>query len=233
MLSCSFFLWLTVVRGQDVQVSAGNKTISVVVSETVEMEPDLAAIHIGYRNFGSEKDTTYAENVRAANKIIKALLDGGVPKERIETTELGLMWASEDTGRGSEQQKERKFEAHQSWTIRVSPRDAQKVVDIAIGAGANEIEEVQWEVADVAAMEARAHSAALAKARNLAGQMAQSLGVKIGQLLFLSNESPESQRMRKFNTQTIQVSASPIPQLVLFPQKVTRMATVHAVFALE
>jgi len=221
---------------QEVQVSRSNKTISVIATETVQADPDLAEIRVGYQNYGRTKEAAYEENTRIANLITKALLDAGIPKENIETQGIHLERISEGRDLPPEIRKERQFEASQSWTVRVGVRDAQKTVDIAVAAGANSVEDVSWTVKEPLALDAKAHSAALAKARSLADQITKGLGAKLGDLLFVSNEMSNSQtRVRRFY-KTVEISVAappPPPQLTLFPQKVRQEAAVHAVFALE
>lgn len=219
---------------QEVQVSRSNKTISVVATETVQTDPDLAEIRVGYQNYGGTKDAAYGENTRIANLITKALLDAGIPKENIETQGVHLERVSEGTNLPQDARKERQFEASQSWTVRIGVRDAQRMVDIAVAAGANSVEDVSWTVKDPIALDAKAHSAALAKARSLADQITKGLGAKLGDLLFVSNENTSS-RLARFSyvTRSGVGVAETRPQLILFPQQVRREAAVHAVFALE
>ena len=156
-----------------------------MATETVRVNPDLAAVDVGYRNYAKTKDLAFEDNVRVANRITKALLDVGIPKDKIESESLQLGDASRRWDENAP--KEERIEAHQSWKVRVAAQDAQKVVDLVVAAGANEIDDVNWIVAHPLELEAKANSAALAKARALAERMAKESGVKVGDLLFLSN----------------------------------------------
>ncbi len=219
---------------QQVQVNRSNKTIEVTVSASVQVDPDIAKIEVGYHNYGRTQQIAFDDNVRIANQIIKALLDAGVSKDSIETHSLRLGRVSEDDTKNwsPDLKKERQFEAHQSWTIRIAVPEAQKIVDLAVSSGANEVEDVDWMVADTTALEAKANAAALAKARTLAQQMAKELGAKVGELLYASNTRKEILFLsRAFSTSTVTTRRE--PKLQLYLRKVEREATVHAVFALE
>jgi uncharacterized protein YggE len=63
--------------------------------------------------------------------------------------------------------------------VTVAASAAQTVVDLAVKAGANEVDDVEWNVADPVALQAKASGAALAKARSIADQMAKGLGTKL------------------------------------------------------
>ena len=62
-------------------------------------------------------------------------------------------------------------------------RAAQKIIDLAVAAGATDVNPVQGGMADVHALEAKASSSALAQARRAAEQIANQMGVKLGALL--------------------------------------------------
>ncbi len=175
-LIVAFGFW-HVAQGQEVQVSRTNRTISVVVTESVRVDPEIARISVGYHNFARTKQIAYEENVRLANKIAKALLDAGVPKNLIETEtfSVGRAQRYDMPEAGS---KELEYAAEQIFSVRVPVAQAQAIVDRAVGAGANKVEEVEWAVTDPMSLEAKANSAALAKALTSAERMAKELRVQ-------------------------------------------------------
>jgi len=221
---------------QDVQVSTTNRTIAVTASETLRVDPDLAIAHVGYHNYGPTKEAAYAENVRAAEKITKALFAAGVPKEALETEALQLSLVDfRNCDLSADEKKTQKFEAQQTWEIRLAVPDAQKIVDVAVAAGATDVNAVQWVMADIRALEAKASSTALAKTRVLAEQIANQMGVKLGALLYVTNGQPQDMEFvgRNRYAQSVTVTGALQPSLVLFPQKVEKTGTVSAVFAIE
>jgi uncharacterized protein YggE len=222
---------------QEVQVNRQNRTIAVQVAETIEVEPELAIVRVGYHSFGLTQEAVYEENSRVGSRIIDALLAAGLKKESIETetARLGRV-DSEYKEWTSEERKRNRFEAEQIWSIRVAPSEAQKVADQAIAAGANELQEVSWIVRNPADLEAKTIGTALAKARDLAEQMAQKFGGKIAEPLFVSNSNQTNIVTRsggRGRYETVEVFGTPKPNLRLFPQKVRHDATLYVVFALE
>lgn len=221
---------------QDIQVNRQNKTIAVTADESATADAEVALLAIGYRNYGVTQDATFQENVRAAERITKALLDAKVPKANIETDKLQLTRAEIDEKWTADMKKERQFVAGQYWHVTVSASEAQTVVNLAVNAGANEVDDVDWNVADPVALQAKAGAAALAKAKSIADQMARGLGTKLGELVYASNRAPVSKKW-----QTVEVASErmipppppPPPKLTLFPQKVKSDATVYAVFSIE
>jgi uncharacterized protein len=226
---------------QNVEVSRENKTAAVTITKSIEVQPEFGMVQIGYHNEGRTQDSVYEENGRQAQKIIAALLAAGVKKSDIQTESVDLSPVG-DSSRGEKQDKERRYEATQSWRIRAPIGEVQKVVDQAVTAGANNVSEIIWAVNDLDALDAQARREAVTKARALAEEMAQSLGGKVGGLLYVSNsESPggyfqfgrNGGRFANGNMQTVEVTAAKLPLLNLFPQKVRREVTIYAVFALE
>src|SRR5215472_13027121 len=169
---------------QQIQVNRENKTIAITADDSVTVDPEIAIITVGYQNYALTKDAAYQDNVRVSNDVTKALLNGGVPKSAIETERLRLQRPVGDEGWTAEERKQRQFEALQTWTIRVSADQAQGVVDVALGAGANFLDDLDWDVSDRKALQAKAGAAALVKARKVAEQMATGLNAKLGDLIY-------------------------------------------------
>jgi len=223
---------------QDIQVNRQNKTIAVTAEESVTADPEVAVVDIGYHNYAPAQDSAFQDNVRASDAIIRAVLAAGVSKSNIETEKLHLARIEQDVKWTPEMKRERQFEAQQSWHITLPVSRAQTIVDLAVKSGANEVDDVNWNVADPLALQAKASGAALAKARTIADQMAKGLGTKLGELVYASNRAPVAKNF--FRDVTVNTEAAEIstvgdrkPQLTLFPQKVKSEATVYAVFAIE
>lgn len=93
---------------------------------------------------------------------------------------------------------------------------------------------------DPDALDAKARHASIEKARAVAEEIAGGLGGKLGMVLFASNvseskllyvpkaELSENETLDKFTEQFWQKRS-----LQLFPEKITREVTLHAIFALE
>jgi uncharacterized protein YggE len=225
---------------QDIQVNRQNKTIAVTAEQSVSVDAEVAVVSIGYHNYAPTQDAAFQENVRVAGIIVSSMLGAGIPKANIETQKLHLGRTDPDTKWTPELKKDRQFEAQQSWNMTLPVSQAQAVVDLAVKNGANEVEDVEWDVADPVALQAKASGAALAKAREVADQMAKGLGAKLGDLVYASNRAPVQKEWR--GMEPVTVNAEMImnmpteerkPRLTLFPQKVKSDATVYAVFAIE
>lgn len=236
LVAVVFFASTCLLSAQDIQVNRQNKTIAVTADDSVTADAEIAVLEIGYHNYAPTQDGAFYENVRVADLITKGFLETKIPKANIETEKLRLSRAEIDEKWTPEMKKERQFTAQQSWQVTVLASQAQAVVDLAVRAGANELDDVEWNVADPVALQAQAGAAALAKARSVADQMAKGLGTKLGELVYASNRAPVAKMYR--GMETLHKFATPPPpppppKLTLFPQKVKSDATVYAVFSIE
>ena len=223
--------------GQQIAVNRDNKTIAITAEDSVEVDPEVATITVGYNNYSPTKDSAYQENVRVSDQVTKALLQAGIPKSAIQTETLSLLRPDGDNRWTAEEKKQRQFEATQTWKIQTIASNAQRVVDLAVGAGANVVEDVNWDVANPKALQAKASAAALTKARAIAEQMAQGLNARLGDLIYASNRAPIGAFAATM--QTVEVTSAPAsappppPHLTLYPKQVKSDATVYAVFAIQ
>jgi uncharacterized protein len=163
------------------------------------------------------------------------LTSAGVSKEAIESAGQNL--SEQDDDSNPKKGKVALYEFSQSWKVKVPSAAVANTMDAAIKAGANDTGEIDWNVADEDALQAGAAESALAKARAIATQMAQGLNVKIGSLLYASNESPRAVITTSFSMEQIQPlrrgPPPPPPPPVLVAPKVEKTATIYAVFAIE
>jgi uncharacterized protein len=218
--------------------ASGRRTIEISATEKVRASAEVAIIKIGFQNQAATKDAAYAENVRASNKILQALIDAGVSKEAIETETLNL---GQDQDRyGTRQQPSEKYSANQQWKIHSRASEAQKIVDVAVAAGANEVEEIEWTVGDDQQLEARAYAAALKRAKDLAEQTSAQAQVKLGQIIAIVNATAPYSAFNRFRQgggdmemYKLALAAPPkMAMLKLQPGIVEREASVTVTYAI-
>lgn len=213
---------------------SGRKTIEISATEKVQVVAETATVKIGYQNQAPTKDAAYAENTRVANKIVKALLEAGVPKEAIETESLSL---AKDEDRFGNRQQAVSYSATQRFVVRAKADEAQKVVDIAVAAGANRVEDVEWSVADPRSLETKAYAAAIARAKALAEQTATQAGLKLGEIVSIANSADSGNRFGRADGRgamfAVEVRAKlNMPMLELHPAIVEREASVTVTYAI-
>ncbi len=224
---------------QQIQVSGANRTIAVTTSEDAERRADTAVVHIGYQIYAatSPQVTTAAASISKA--ITDALATAGIPQDAIESESQSTGPVQEFNSQLSpEERTNRKFQAQQSWTVRVGADGASKVLAAAVGEGANQSGAIDWSVADDASLSAEAAGKALKHAQAIAAQMAEGLGAKLGPLVYASNEA-EPLRIRPMSSRSTSsgilagLGTGPARALSLSAPMVRRSATVSAVFSIQ
>ena len=234
-LAATAFL-ATAAYAQTIQVSNANKTIAITATDEATETADIAAVRIGFEVFGPNSDTAYADGGRISQAVLAALHAQGVADKSIESASQGLEPYNDFNQKDTPAERARKqFVMRQSWTVTVLPQEAAKVIRATVAAGANQSGAIDWRVADRNALQARAAAAALVKARAIATQMAAGLHVKLGDLLYASNQAPEPPRFpRPLIFSAAAKAAGPAPPLLaISPQTVREQATVYAVFAIQ
>lgn len=230
-------------RAQVVTVDQQHRTIELTVQSSVDVQADLASITVGYHNWGPTHDAAYQENMRVADQIWKAWTSAGVLRDQISTEELTTNPVSDNDPKSysAADRGKRQYEAVQAWSIIAKPDVAQKLIDVAVAAGANYVEDPTWDLSDPTAAESQAYAAAVARARTVAGQLAASFGGKVGTLLYASNQTATASRFSATDARTINVEAAmiggrawpPLHPVKLLPPKISKGATVRVIFALE
>lgn len=231
----------TVAHGQQIQISQQNKTIAISTSDDASALADTAVVTVGFSVFGKDQDETYANATKTSNAIFSSLTSAGVPKEAITSSEQRLSPiepnSEEDMTRYAEGLR---FSFAQSWQVTVPASQAASVLHVAVINGANNSGDIQWQLKHDDTLQAEAAQKALQHAREIANRMAQGLGAKLGALVYASNQAPPRDRfiggLESMNTETVTVSAQKarnLAPLAITPDRITKSATVYAVFAIE
>ena len=225
-----------IVSAQFSRVISDKRNIEIRASEKVTVPAEIAIVKIGFQNQAATKDAAYQENTKASARVVQALLDAKVPKDAIETQTISL--ERQDEMNGPNGARTTKFSADQEWRIRVKASEAQKVVDIAVAAGANQVSDVEWSVSDSRALEEKAYAAALSRARAIAESTASQAGVKLGEILSITNFVSPFASSSTLNTTSFSVSEASTSMvkttpLTLFPPSIQREASVTVIFSID
>lgn len=223
---------------QTIQISPNNKTIAITTSDEATATADIAAVTVGFEVYGPDSDAAYTKGGKISHAVIEALHKIGVEDKNIESSNQGvqqnLHFDEKDT---ADQRAQKQFVMRQSWVVSVPAQSAAVVIRDSVAAGANQSGAIDWRLSDRKALQAKAAANALIKARAVASQMAVGLHVKLGELIYASNEAPSARIY--FAPQRFGVGGNSgggiysLPTLEIRPQTIREEATVYAVFAIE
>ena len=223
---------------QEIQISKDNKTISITATDDASAMADTAIVSIGFNSFGKDQDATYAAATDTSNAIVSSITASGLSKDAIQSEEQNLSPINpEDFQNKAHYAEGMRFQFSQRWQVTVPADQAAQLLQLAITHGANNSGNIQWQLKSDDALQLEAAQKALHHARDIAEHMAQGLGTKLGALLYASNQAPE----RTFAMNGMAGMAAPAPPvmarelkpLAISPNRITRSATVYAVFAIE
>ena len=223
---------------QQIQIDKNNRTIAVTATDKATAEAEVATVHVGFQVYASDSQAAYARGSKTSNAIAAALKKDGVEDSGIqsEAQNIAPVQPYEIQNLPESEKAERQFQVTQSWSVKTSAKNAASVLDAAVQAGANQSGQIDWDVANPDGLEAQAAESALKRAHAIADQMAKGLNASLGPLVYASNQVPERPMpmvMAAMAAKTMGGGGGGIAPLAVSPQKVTRSATVYAVFAIE
>ena len=221
-------------QAQTIQVNRDNKTIAITATDSAESEADVAEISIGFNAYGIDQEQTYADASKTSNQIVNALIGAGLKREQIRSVQQNL--AGLDNDEKIRFAKGLRFLFSQSWKVTVRANRAAEILHLAITSGANNSGGIEWKLADDNSLEAEAAQKALSHAEQIAKRMATGLNAKLGPLIYASNQLPQRNFFgAQLNTESASLSSVKVnlKPLAIVPDKVTRSATVYAIFAIE
>lgn len=164
--------------------ASAQSLITASGSGQVQVAPDIAVINLGVSAMGEDVSETMDQvNVRL-NNVRGALKDDGVQPEDIAVSDL-YMYPQYDYN--SIQETIRGYTV--SHQVSVTVRDVEKLgelIDVAIAAGANELNGVSFESSKADEAYEQALAQAVGNARRHAQIMAQAEGLTLGELMELN-----------------------------------------------
>jgi uncharacterized protein len=224
-------------HAQQIEVNKNNRTIAVTATDKATADAEAAIVHVGFQVYAADSQSAYALGSKTSNAIVAALKKAGAEDSAIqsEAQNIAPVQQYEIQNLPEAEKAQRQFQVTQSWSVKTSAKAAASTLDAAVQAGANQSGQIDWDVADPDALEAQAAESALKRAHAIADQMAKGLGTSLGELVYASNQVPE--RPMPMASPMMMAKAGGggggVAPLAISPQKVTRSATVYAVFAIE
>lgn len=183
------------------------RSISVTGTGTVEAAPDMATLMIGVTTQAATAAEALAQNSKATDAVIARLAASGVEARDMQTSNLSINpnW----TGYDSSTPTIAGYVASNMLTVRVRALDTTgTVLDAAVADGANTLNGMTFGLADPEPAYKDARKEAVADARAKAELLATAAGVKLGQVLSITDAGAMTDPQPMYRDA---VSASPVP----------------------
>lgn len=177
-------------------VEASAQTLSLAGEGSASAAPDQATVTSGVTSEGQTASEAVAANSKAMAALIDAFKKAGIQPADLQTSGFSVQprYAQPKEGSG-EAPKIDGYEVRNQVTVRV--RDLTKlgaVLDTAVASGSNQIDGVNFGLADPAPVLDKAREAAVADARRKAELIAKAAGVKLGRILAIAEPGSEPPR---------------------------------------
>jgi uncharacterized protein YggE len=168
-----------------VQPQPPERTITVTGTGKVTLTPDIAYISIGVQTqVASAREATTTNNTQA-QAVIAAIKKFGVAEKDIQTTNFSIYAQQQYDSTG----KPTEIIYVVNNTVYVTVRDLSKlgeILDSAVSSGSNNINSIQFDVADKTDALSQARQAAVADARKQAEELTKATSVGLGAVQSIS-----------------------------------------------
>ncbi|MBP8718125.1 MAG: SIMPL domain-containing protein [Candidatus Atribacteria bacterium] len=232
------FVVITVIFGYPVNITTAyaaderQKIIQTYGEAELTAPPDLAKISLSIETRSSSANKAVEENARLANRVLQALLNYGLREDNIKTSSYRLYSYREGQKTDSETEQEQiYYQATNEMLISTTQLDTVgEIIDLAVKAGANNINYINFELSDPQELMFQALTMATKQAGRKAEAIAEGVGVTIQQLYSIREERTFYTPSRSENTMLTREMAASAPTPIS-PEAVIVRASVIAEFS--
>ncbi|MDI6871999.1 MAG: SIMPL domain-containing protein [Bacillota bacterium] len=208
--------------------------LSVTGEGEVALQPDVAYVTLGVETQAKRALEAQQENARLITSVIQRLAALGVPQERVRSSGFHV-YPVRVYDKNSGVDRLVGYRVSHRITVTLTELDkVGPVIDGAVAAGANNVDDVRFFVEDLGRVKLEALRRAAGEARAKAEVMAQALGATLGRVVAVSDETamgPSSFLAREaFSKGDLAGAAAPTP---ILPGELTVRARVTVRFALS
>ncbi len=221
--------WLAATAIAQDDVSAGGKpsrTITVTSTATVKAAPDEAVVDLGVRSESADGTDAFAQNAKAMQAVLEALRSAGIADEDVQTTNVSLDQRTENRGKPDERQV-----SVASNSVQVTIHDFSavgSVIDAAVGAGANSVNDIRFQLANPHEVRTDALHQAVTGARAKADALAEAASVRVVAVVTIDEQNFQQPVYRAVFDQA--ALAAPVPTPVVPPSSLQVSETVQVVW---
>ena len=206
------------------------RTITVSSTATVETAPDVAVVDVSVRSEDPDGEQAFAQNAEDMQRVLDALKGAGIAEEDIRTLNVSLDRRTQGRGEPSERTV---FVASNSVEVMVRDLDAVgTVIDAAVGAGADEVRDIRFELSDPTNVRAQALEQAVEGAREKADALAGAAGTEVTGVVTIAEEGSRIPVYREAAADFAYGAALAAPTPIVPPDALEASVTVTVVWAM-
>lgn len=202
--------------------------ITVIGQGRITVVPDMANVTLGVTSQGETASDALTQNSEIMNGVIVALKNAQIDRKDIQTNNLKLQPIWNNRQNNGEAPKIEGYCASNNLSVRVQQLDKLgEVLDVVTETGANNFNGLRFDLKDRKSVTDQAHIGAIQDARAKATLYAKAAGVRLGDVIEISETLAQSAPQNVRMAEAMSASAVPISEGTL---DVT--ASVKVVFAL-
>lgn len=151
----------------------------------VTAAPDMATIVLGVESRSTKAAEAVEENARLMNQTINALREAGIIESQMQTSRFSLTTMPQDEPLTAKAEQEPPvFLATNQVTVKLDDTEGVgRVLDAAVSAGSNSIQEVKFDLKDPTPQNDEAMTIAIKDAQRKAQVAASAAGLELGRIL--------------------------------------------------
>ena len=166
---------------------AVERLVTVSGDATVAVAPDTAMIRLGVTSQGKNAREASDTNAKQMTALLAAIKEGGIADRDVQTSRLSLQPQYDQSKPGAARLLG--FQVTNQVTVRIREIDKMPAfLDRAIAAGANEMSGIEFIVSEQSKLLDQARDDAVADARRKAELYAKAAGVKLGNVVSITEE---------------------------------------------
>lgn len=197
LLMLAMFMAVPIAQAQEVKEPA---TITVQGSGQMDVEPDVAYIHLAIVTEAATVGQAQKENATVANQVYSRLAAAGVNKDYIKTNQYSVVpLYQQDQDKYKTVPAIRGYQVINGFQVTVSPDRAGEIIDLALQAGVNQVQTVQFGRLDEGGSKNIVLQMAVKDALRKAEAIAAALGKRVGRVQSVNESGIYVQGPELFN----------------------------------
>ena len=159
------------------------RTLSVSGTGQANLAPDIAYIYVGVHTENPTAAEAVSENTTQTQGVIKAIKDFGIDEKDIRTTNFSIYPQDKYDPQTGTPTGQKTYVVDNTVYVTVRKLDQLgDLLDTVVGAGANTVNSVQFDVADKADALKQARADAVKDAEAQAKSLAEAAGLSLGEI---------------------------------------------------
>ncbi|NLM26335.1 MAG: SIMPL domain-containing protein [Firmicutes bacterium] len=208
------------------QALASEGSLHVTGTAVVTGLPDIVYISLGVETKHSSAEAAAKKNALIMNQVYTALKDLGLTEQQITTSGYQIYSSTQVLNRGTDQEKTITT-YHVNNRVNISTKNLEQIgqiIDNAIKAGANQVQNVRFDIENKQQMQLQALKNAVQQGKAKAEAMAEAAGITLGGLANMSESYSSYTPM--MDTIAVKAEALAFSNTTINPGQVEVSATV-------